>query len=57
MPLIYGKGRQKALNWLYKEIKDNNLINLLIAKGVSFNSYIEEYNSRCLSNTQVKLLN
>jgi hypothetical protein len=56
MPLIYGEGRQKALSRLLKEIKDGNSINLPIAKGASFDSHVEEHNSRCLSNTRVELL-
>lgn len=56
MPLIYGEGRRKALDRLHKEIKDDNLINLPIAKGASFDSYMEEHNLRYLSNTRVKLL-
>ena len=56
MPLIYGEGRQKALDRLHKEIKDDNSINLPIAKGASFDSHMEEHNSRCLSNTRVELL-
>ncbi|KAI9782330.1 MAG: hypothetical protein M1839_005203, partial [Geoglossum umbratile] len=56
MPLIYGEGRQKALSRLLKEIKDDNSINLPIAKGASFNSHAEEHNARCLRNTRVGLL-
>ena len=56
MPLIYGEGRQNALNRLQKEIKDKNLINLPIAKGASFNSHMEEHNAKCLANTRVELL-
>ncbi|KAI9782682.1 MAG: hypothetical protein M1839_004669 [Geoglossum umbratile] len=53
---IYGEGRQKALNRLLKEIKDDNSINLPIAKGASFNSHAEEHNATCLRNTRVELL-
>ncbi|KAH0550954.1 hypothetical protein GP486_007681, partial [Trichoglossum hirsutum] len=56
MPLIYGEGGQKALSRLLKEIKDNNSINLPIAKGASFDSHAEEHNARCLPNTRVELL-
>jgi hypothetical protein len=56
MPLIYGEGRQKALSRLLKEIKDDNSINLPIAKGASFDSHTEEHNARCLRNTRVELL-
>ena len=56
MPLIYGEGRQKALNRLRREIKDNNLIQLPIAKGASFDSHMEEHNARCLPNTRTELL-
>jgi len=56
MPLIYGEGRQKALNRLQKEISDNQSISLPIAKGASFDSHTEEHNARCLSNTRVELL-
>ncbi|KAI9775014.1 MAG: hypothetical protein M1839_001614 [Geoglossum umbratile] len=56
MPLIYGEGRQKALSQLLKEIKENNSINLPIAKGASFDSHVEEHNTRCLPNTRVELL-
>jgi NACHT domain len=56
MPLIYGEGRQKALSRLLKEIKDNNSINLPIAKGASFDSHTEEHNARYLRNTRVELL-
>ncbi|KAI9777314.1 MAG: hypothetical protein M1839_008922 [Geoglossum umbratile] len=56
MPLIYGEGHQKALSRLLKEIKDNNSINLPIAKGASFDSHTEEHNARCLRNTRVGLL-
>jgi len=56
MPLIYGEGRQKALNRLQKEIEDNNLIKLPIAKGASFDSHMEEHNAKCLANTRVELL-
>ncbi|KAI9859115.1 MAG: hypothetical protein M1813_007071 [Trichoglossum hirsutum] len=56
MPLIYGEGRLKALSRLLKEIKDDNSINLPIAKGASFDSHAEEYNARCLHNTRVELL-
>ena len=55
MPLIYGEGRQKALNRLQREIKDNNLIKLPIAKGASFNSHMEEHNAKCLPNTRTEL--
>ncbi|KAI9775850.1 MAG: hypothetical protein M1839_000724, partial [Geoglossum umbratile] len=56
MPLIYGEGGQKALSRLLKEIKDNNSINLPIAKGASFDSHMEEHNARCLPNTRTELL-
>ena len=56
MPLIYGEKRQKALNRLQKTIKDDNSINLSIAEGASFNSHMEEHNTRCLRNTRVELL-
>ncbi|KAF2186277.1 hypothetical protein K469DRAFT_664161 [Zopfia rhizophila CBS 207.26] len=56
MPLIYGEGRQKALNRLLKEVKDDNSINLPIANGASFDSRMEEHNARCLNNTRVELL-
>jgi hypothetical protein len=47
MPLIYGEGRQKALNRLKKEIKDNNSTKLSIAKGASFESHTEDHISSC----------
>ncbi|KAF2840255.1 HET-domain-containing protein [Patellaria atrata CBS 101060] len=56
MPLIYGEGRQKALNRLQREIKENNLINLPIAKGASFDSHMEEHNPKCLRGTRTELL-
>ncbi|KAF2834198.1 HET-domain-containing protein [Patellaria atrata CBS 101060] len=56
MPLIYGEGRQKALNRLQREIKDNISINLPIAKGASFDSHMEEYNPKCLQGTRTELL-
>ena len=52
MPLIYGEGRQKALNRLRKQISDDQSIDLPIAKGASFDSHMEEHNARCLSNTR-----
>jgi hypothetical protein len=55
MPLIYGEGRQKALSRLLKDIKDDNSINLPIAKGASFDSHMDEHNARCLANTRVEL--
>ncbi|KAH8589749.1 hypothetical protein B0O99DRAFT_636148 [Bisporella sp. PMI_857] len=56
MPLIYGEGRQKALNQLLKEIRDDKLVNPPIAKRASFDSYMEEHNARCLPNTRTELL-
>ncbi|RYP52195.1 hypothetical protein DL768_002637 [Monosporascus sp. mg162] len=56
MPLIYGEGRQKALNRLQKEIQDDKPARLPIARGASFDSHMEEYNPRCLPNTRTELL-
>ncbi|OCK73088.1 HET-domain-containing protein [Lepidopterella palustris CBS 459.81] len=56
MPLIYGEGRQKALNRLQREIRENNSIKLPIAKGASFDSHAEEHNAKCLPNTRTELL-
>jgi hypothetical protein len=56
MPLIYGDRRQKALNRLWKEIKDDAFINLPIAKRASFDSHIEEHNSTYLLNTRTEFL-
>jgi len=56
MPLLYGEGRQKAMDRLRKEVKEYHSINLPIAVGASFNSYNEEHNARCLPNTRTELL-
>ncbi|CAN9481224.1 unnamed protein product [Alternaria alternata] len=56
MPLLYGEGRQKAIDRLRKEIKEYHSINLPIAVGASFNSHNEEHNARCLPNTRTELL-
>ncbi|KAF2835297.1 HET-domain-containing protein [Patellaria atrata CBS 101060] len=56
MPLIYGEGRQKALNRLRREIKENISINLPVAKGASFDSHMEEHNPKCLRGTRTELL-
>jgi hypothetical protein len=56
IPLLYGEGRQKALDRLRKEIKEHYSINLTIAKGASYNSHNEEHNARCLPNTRTELL-
>jgi hypothetical protein len=45
MPLICGEGRQHALNRLQREIREDNSINLPIANGALFVSYMEKYNS------------
>jgi hypothetical protein len=57
MPLLYGEGQQKAMNRLWKEIKEHYSINLAIAEGASYNSHNEEHNARCLLNTRTELLN
>jgi hypothetical protein len=56
MPLIYGEGRHHAMGRLRKEIKDHHVISLPIATGASFNSHVEENNTRCLPNTRIDLL-
>ncbi|KAF2806347.1 HET-domain-containing protein [Mytilinidion resinicola] len=56
IPLLYGEGRQKALDRLRKAIREHNSINLPIATGASYNSHAEEHNSRCLPNTRTALL-
>jgi hypothetical protein len=56
MPLLYGEGRQKAIDRLRKEIKEHYSINLAIAEGASYNSHNEEHNARCLPNTRTELL-
>jgi hypothetical protein len=56
MPLIYGEGRQKAMDRLRKEIKEHYSINLAIAEGASYNSHNEEHNALCLPNTRTELL-
>ncbi|CAI9635548.1 unnamed protein product [Alternaria burnsii] len=56
MPLLYGEGRQKAIDRLRKEVKEYHSINLSIAVGASFNSHNEEHNARCLPNTRTELL-
>ena len=56
LPLIYGEGRQNALDRFQKEIKGGNSINLPTVKGASFDSHEEEHNARCLRNTRVALL-
>jgi hypothetical protein len=56
MPLLYGEGRQKAIDRLRKEIKEHYSINLTIAEGACYNSHNEEHNARCLPNTRTELL-
>jgi hypothetical protein len=56
MPLLYGEGRQNALDRLRKEVREHYSINLPVATGASFNSYTEEHNARCLPNTRTALL-
>jgi hypothetical protein len=56
MPLLYGEGRQRAIDRLRKEIKEHHSINLPIATGASFDSHSEEHNARCLPNTRTELL-
>jgi hypothetical protein len=56
MPLIYGEGRQKAMDRLRKEIREHYSIDLPIATGASFNSHNEEHNARCLPHTRTELL-
>lgn len=56
MPLLYGEGRQKALNRLRKEIRDYHSIDLPVAKGAAFNSHLEEHSPKCLPNTRTELL-
>lgn len=56
MPLLYGEGRQKAIDRLRKEIKEHYSINLAIAEGACYNSHNEEHNARCLPNTRTELL-
>ncbi|OCK99480.1 HET-domain-containing protein [Cenococcum geophilum 1.58] len=56
IPLIYGEGQQSAFNRLLREVRDDNSINLPIAKGASFDSHMEEHNLRCLPNTRTELL-
>ncbi|CAN9164932.1 unnamed protein product [Alternaria alternata] len=56
MPLLYGEGRQKAIDRLRKEVKEYHSINLPIAVGASFDSHNEEHSARCLPNTRTELL-
>jgi Mrp family chromosome partitioning ATPase len=56
MPLLYGEGRQKAMDRLRKEVKEYHSINLPIAVGASFDSHNEEHNARCLPKTRTELL-
>jgi hypothetical protein len=56
MPLLYGEGRQKAMDRLRKEVKEYHSINLPIAIGASFDSHNKEHNARCLPNTRTELL-
>jgi hypothetical protein len=56
MPLIYGEGRDHAMRRLRKEIRDHHVIELPIAEGASYNSHMEEHNTKCLPNTRTDLL-
>jgi hypothetical protein len=56
MPLIYGEGRDHAMRRLKKEIRDHHVLDLPIAKGASYNSHMEEHNTKCLPNTRTDLL-
>jgi hypothetical protein len=56
MPLLYGEGRQKAMDRLRREIREHHSISLPIAIGASFDSHTEEHNARCLPNTRTQLL-
>lgn len=56
MPLIYGEGRQNALDRLSKAVREDLSVNLPVAIGASFSSYMEEHNSRCLPYTRTELL-
>jgi hypothetical protein len=56
MPLMYGEGRQNAIDRLRKEINEHYTVNLSIAEGASYNSHNEEHNARCLPNTRTELL-
>jgi hypothetical protein len=56
MPLIYGEGRDHAMRRLKKEMRDHHVLDLPIAKGASYNSHMEEHNTKCLPNTRTDLL-
>jgi hypothetical protein len=56
IPLLYGEGRQNALDRLRKVIREHYSINLPIATGASYNSHAEEQNAQCLLNTRTALL-